>query len=80
MHALRNCESSVIALISVGSSFHQEGARGEKALFLVEARLGGWGSPVGLHQMSVRFFEGSTVRGGLLDMWGRAVDSFKGQN
>ena len=38
MHALRNHESSVIALISVGSSFHQEGAKAEKALFLVEAR------------------------------------------
>ena len=29
MHALRNCESSVIALISVGNSFHQEGAEAE---------------------------------------------------
>ena len=36
------CERSVIALISVGSSFHQEGARAEKAPFLVEARQMAW--------------------------------------
>ena len=42
MHALRNCERSVIALIYVVSSFHQEGARAEKALFLVEARRMAW--------------------------------------
>ena len=33
-----NCESSVNALVSVGSSFHQEGAKAEKALFTVEVR------------------------------------------
>ena len=42
LHALRNCESSVNALVSVGSSFHQEGAKAEKALFLVEVRWMAW--------------------------------------
>ena len=40
MHALRNCESSVNALISDGSSFHQVEA--EKALFLAEIRWMSW--------------------------------------
>ena len=42
LHVLQNCESSVIALVSVGSSFHQEGARAEKAFFRVEVRRMVW--------------------------------------
>ena len=42
LQALRNCGSSVSALISDGSSFHQAGARAEKALALVDARQMSW--------------------------------------
>ena len=42
MHALRNCGSSVNALISDGSSFHQVGAKVKKALFLVEIKQMSW--------------------------------------
>ena len=42
LHALRNCESLVSALISAGSSFHQVGTKVEKVLFLVEVRRMSW--------------------------------------
>ena len=42
LHALRNWESSVNALISEGSSFHQVGAKVEKAFFLVEINQMSW--------------------------------------